>query len=620
MSWGGVLTGYARPMGVSLLAGRSSMSRVDGRWRGLFLALAVGVAGLVALPDSAVALSQRQATRVALAALKPARESGLVVVFSLSRPIPRGTLVYEATTPTLGYRIRRPVWLYWEDLSYGAMFAHPSVLLLIDAKSGKIVGRQRLEFELAIGPHLAPFLASRAIYSSGRDRVYSSPTAKPPPGPARDPTAEAAGYPGGGNIASRAEALKHDCMIPIGDSANPSFAGNLKAMSDFATKVGLRMPDKVPTSADELAKTVQSMLEHGCNDAFIYLWGDGNPPTASDFPPGAKKELVVGPGTVVPVESPNFQGKEAGVRVVNGALATVKTGKKTKDEFITPDDLINIAKEHTFDMQFKIKVDACFSGRFAKVIDEAKNVRVLEMSSSFNEVSYGLGNLYGIQPVFDPKDPRKKVGSKSIDFYDSPDGATFFTNANVHGLYEWATTAPADDTLVDGILTAFDAGAGQDPARQFNWTHPVGLVRTTSTLPTFKISSTLQFSGTSEVFINGNSSETSGGESVVIPIGGDAADSPASTPIDALEFVVPPKGSAPRQITNEICPASLPSFSITTTHTQNDTLVCQGGSLPVGTAFQMKVHTVPNPSAGMGGQVYARRAGVLEGPFPASGP
>lgn len=54
--------------------------------------------------------------------------------------------------------------------------------------------------------------------------------------------------------------------------------------------------------------------------------------------------------------------------------------------------------------------------------------------------------------------------------------------------------------------------------------------------------------------------------------------------------------------------------------TANDTLLCQGGSLPVGQVFQMKVHTVPDPSPGMGGQVYARRAGVLEGPFSATGP
>jgi hypothetical protein len=594
--------------------------RFDGRFRGLLVAVLVGVIGLVASPASAIALSHRQVTRVALAALRPAREPGLVVVFSPSRPIPRGTLVYEARSPTLAYRILRPVWLYWEDLSYGAMFAHPSVLLLIDAGSGHIVGRQGLEFELAIGSHLAPFLATRAAYGSGRYRVYSSLTAKPGAWQASDPAAVAAGYPGGGNVASRADALKHDCMIPIGDSANPSFAGNLKAMSGFATKVGLRTPAKPPTNADELGKAVDTMLARGCNDVFIYLWGDGNPPTASDFPRGAKKELVVGPGKVVPVESPTFQGKEAGVRVVNGALMTVQTGEKTKDQFITPDDLISIAKEHTFDVQFKIKVDACFAGRFEKVIDDAKNVRVLEMSSAFNEVSYGLGTLRGMQPVFDPKDPSKKVGSKSIDFFDSPDGATFFTNANVHGLYQWATTAVADATLVDGILTSWDAGAAQDPARQFNWTHPIGRVRSASTLPTFKISSTLQFSGSSEVFINGISSEVPSREGVVGPIGGRAGDVPAGTPIEALEFVVPPAGSAPRQITNEICPSSLPSFSITTTNTPNDTLLCEGGSLPVGQAFQMKVHTVPNPTAGMGGQVYARRAGVLEGPFPASGP
>jgi hypothetical protein len=586
------------------------------------VAVLVGVFGLVGSPAAVGAVSHRQATRIALATLKPVHQPGLVVVFSPSHPVPRGTVVYETRSESrAGYRILRPVWLYWEDLSYGAMFAHPSVLLLIDAGTGRVAVKQRLEFELGIGPHLAPFLATRAAYSSGRNRVYSSPTAKPAPGAAGDPSAHAAaGYPGAGMIASRADALKHDCMIPIGDSANPDFAGNLKAMSGFAKAVGLQMPDKPPASAAELSKTVDSMLAKGCHDAFIYLWGDGTPPTASDFPRGAKQEVVVGPGDVVPVDSPKYQGGPAGVRVLNGDLVTVQSGKQTKDQFVTPDDLINIANEHKFDMQFKIKVDACFAGRFDKVFLDAHNVRVLEMSSAFNEVSYGLGDLYGMQPVIDPANPSKRVGRKSIDFYDSPDGATFFTNANVHGLYDWAMTAPADASLVDGIATAFDAGAAQDPAREFHWTHPKRRLGAASDVPKFKISSSLQFSGSSEVFINGTSTETPAGTGTFGPIAVNATAVPTGTPISALEFVVPPSGSTPRQITNEICPASLPVFSITTTRTTNDTLVCQGGSLAVGQPFQMKVHTVPNPKAGMGGQVYARRAGVLQGPFQTTGP
>lgn len=301
------------------------------------------------------------------------------------------------------------------------------------------------------------------------------------------------------------------------------------------------------------------------------------------------------------------------VRILNKELLDAKAQKTGKTEFLTPQDLVDIAAEHKFDAQFKIKIDACYSGRFKTVIEKASNVRVMELSSQFNEISYGLGTLYGNQPELDPSDPTKVVGKKDItELYDAPDGATFFTNANVHGLYQWATTAPPNASLLDGITQSFTLGAPKNPAAVLHWNHPQRLIQTLGA-PAFQISSTLSIEG-SDLVLSGNTSEAAGGGRST------RADVPAGTPISALRFAVPPAGNDPRRVTNYICPASLPSAHVDTTTTDNDTLVCDGGSLPVGQAFQLHVQTQPAPSAGMGGQVYAVRAGTTQGPFAATGP
>jgi hypothetical protein len=101
--------------------------------------------------------------------------------------------------------------------------------------------------------------------------------------------------------------------------------------------------------------------------------------------------------------------------------------------------------------------------------------------------------------------------------------------------------------------------------------------------------------------------------------GARAADS--TNPVTAVKVVVPPSGSTPRQITNQLCPAQLPSAAVTTTSNPQDTLVCSGGTgIPLGQQFTLNVQTNPLPSVGMGGQLYAQQDGAYLAPFPISGP
>src|SRR5215208_4647350 len=104
--------------------------------------------------EQAHAISRAQANRVALKVLAPKKaKSDSVVVFGLPRALGPKTTVVEAvgnssrpTTVVRNGRIGRRAWLFWEDLAYGAKFAHPSRLVLVDARSGKVIRNRKLRW------------------------------------------------------------------------------------------------------------------------------------------------------------------------------------------------------------------------------------------------------------------------------------------------------------------------------------------------------------------------------------------------------------------------------------------------------------------------------------------
>lgn len=98
------------------------------------------------------------------------------------------------------------------------------------------------------------------------------------------------------------------------------------------------------------------------------------------------------------------------------------------------------------------------------------------------------------------------------------------------------------------------------------------------------------------------------------------SQSAVTDPITAVKVVLPPADGTPRAITNMLCPAQLPMAQLLTTTNPNDTLVCSGGSLPVGTPFNLNVQTSPAPTAAMGGQMFGYQEGTFKGPFAITGP
>jgi hypothetical protein len=90
-------------------------------------------------------MTSSQAATKALQILVPQTRSPGVVVFALGRPLKAGETV-SAFSLRLGRKVRPPTlrlhrraWLFWEDLVHGAMFAHPSVVLVLDVATGKVL-------------------------------------------------------------------------------------------------------------------------------------------------------------------------------------------------------------------------------------------------------------------------------------------------------------------------------------------------------------------------------------------------------------------------------------------------------------------------------------------------
>jgi len=565
---------------------------------------------MLALAAPASAITHAAATRIALGVLAPKHEPGPVVVFSLPAPLGRGHLVYEAGPPPVPRitPLAQPAYVYWEDLSHGAFFAHSSRLVLIDARTGRLVRSESMEWFPIIDNRLAPFLLTAKAYNGSRYVVYSAPP------PAQAARASSSRYAANGHPVPRTKLLAHDCMIPIGDFTSPLFRGGGKEMLTFALRIGLKTIEPDVPTAKSLAKAVDKATAAGCDDVLIYLAGHGVPPNEAAFAPGAQKRWF-NIAKAVQVNAAN-PGGPAGV-MTNPAF--INRGGKVIDEssYITPGDLIAIAKEHEAD-DFKIKIDSCFADRFAPVFEDTDNVRVLETSSSADEVSAGSYEKGREYFTVDPA--THKVTGKMKDTIDNPEGAGGFTNGNVHGLYEWAAFSSPTEDLVEGLVAGYKLGTPYNESVRFGYTTPhlrTRPARSTppAALPVIGATATWSYYSSAEIALHVMFTLE---EHIKLPALAMIAE--ATGGVSEVKVVVPAGSSGPRQIVNKLCPTALPIATVSATSTPNDTLSCSGGSVGLGQAFTLNVETYPAPTAGMGGQLYGTVNGSPAGPFTITGP
>jgi hypothetical protein len=441
-----------------------------GRRHGLLVAIVIATA-LIAFGSAAPAgaLTKARATRIALAALKPAKvNTGTgVVVYRLPRALRARDRVDEfhpVRHLKLGKRLGRRTWLFWEDLAPGALFAHESFIVLVDDKTGRVKAQAVAWWPLVNGKPPAFFNRKPPRGDVVFDSRHKGGRRATAPVPASWRQASAP-------LQIGAKQLAHDCLVTVGlEKANviiqrgnrreavrplrEDFAG----IRSWADSVGLDRYDG-GDNATSLSREVTSAVNLGCKDVFIFLGGHGVPP------PGMWKEgtkSVEGAG-----------GPPAVLTRAQYVPPDRDHPARVDSKTITPADIARVMAEHDntkpVDQRatFKVKIVACFAARFADTLDRASNLQFSEYSSAADETSFF--HLPGAEVERDGK--TEFVENKT----DNPHGVSEFMNRNIHGLDTWARSQQARNVpdLANGLTNAFDYGKPFDFADSVGWTHAV---------------------------------------------------------------------------------------------------------------------------------------------------
>ena len=217
------------------------------RWpRTAWVVVLLGLGHLLGLglAAPAAAISRQAATRVAVRALGVRHSSSPAIVFALRRPLgARTTLNQDGPGPgervtvrrnqfgaTLTIhlsrrRIGRSAWLFWEDLQPYAEFAHPSLLILIDARTGRVLGAHGLAWEPLVDGRVPAFLSSERGYVSRRYRVFTRLRRARAIDTAPDAAPRPSGDTGGGQLGfglqSAFNSSEHDDFFDFNSGSQP---------------------------------------------------------------------------------------------------------------------------------------------------------------------------------------------------------------------------------------------------------------------------------------------------------------------------------------------------------------------------------------------------------------
>jgi hypothetical protein len=308
--------------------------------------------------SSASAKTGAQAAReAALARLGPALgRSHDGVVFGLGRALPRGTVVGDAAPARThgaeafaapGLRLARAAYLFWLDTRYPQRFDHGGRLVLVDARSARVMADRATERWPAIdgrapafiahrGPGDRPYRVATRFAAAHRVVLASRPVV---------PAPSAAG-------AQAAAPFADDCLISLSDARGKA---DQKTFNAFWSAHGALVFDEatIPVNDPGRAKdhpgtpngddveTLVQRLPARCRDVIIYVNGEGS-------------ESASGQGISVS----DFPGEEGPV-----------------EQTFTPTNWSQILKANP-GRQFKLVVDGCHSGVFLPVSEKFPNAVV----------------------------------------------------------------------------------------------------------------------------------------------------------------------------------------------------------------------------------------------------
>jgi hypothetical protein len=513
---------------------------------------------VLALPTAAAAITRAQADLIAARALKTSQQPGNAVLFGLSRALGSADTVVEAggTRPNEHQRRRslkaldRRAWVFWEDLNYGAALDHPTRLLLLDDRTGR-VGRP---IALSSYPLIdaRPAFLGATVRTNRRYRGASIVAQSARAGFGSFPA-----WAANGPLASSADtapaplalppgAFQDVCILTIGDDGpDPSIRAGFPLLNAEAHRLGVplvvntqsKTPGK-PANKNDFFRTAHDLAtRYHCKDILLYIAGHGYK---------------------------NFGGVNVGEVAKPAGAGKVDV----QDIDITPLDILDII-DHNPEVKFKVKVDSCYSGHFTDELRKfhslIPNLLVAEASSSATLPSYFHVNRQG-----------NSVSSDGL----------LFTHANITAWENFATSptavataeAAGGDLFAEMMSTAFKDELTYDPR----------LMPELYVSPPPTPTPTLTGSGSFTYF-----------------------DPPANTEIVFhVSFDMPTSGfdievPGGYQITNTL-PPSGGSGQISSRDGGTNNFYSVTLATPANTVVQGNLQTSPAPAPGMGGTLFAR--------------
>lgn len=531
----------------------------------------VGVLAIcTAVPQPAEAITKRRADTVAKRVLKP----GLgprrqAILFGLRRPLRAGTRIGEGG-PRRSTRIatvRRPVWLYWLDLAPSAAFGHRSVLLVIDDRTAKAVLVRELGWWPLVNGRRLPWHRSDAGYRARRTRVAVAAAAAARLAPPLARLSQAPPAPA---------RFANDCLITVGDRGDHLWRGTFTTIEAVAARIGLRLiRAEQPGDVEDAVKRFRRARPR-CTDIAIFIAGHGSRRRGT---PGAGAESDVAE-TTTSVES-SSGGRRGQSPITSRHLRTI----------------FNRNRKATF----KLLVSSCYSGRWIDDLEDAPNLRIAVAGAQSDQVEFRTDDATEASGQQTNGRPSKD-GPKLRDTTTNPDDAFDFANGIARGLESWADDPAAQEAsggdLGKGIGAAFGRQREQNFAEQLGW--QTGRVADhTDERPEPEPTETSQAPA-------GPSGE------------GSFAFAPGQELFFSVSFGGPAEGFAVevpqgRAVTAHIAPRGF------TCEEGGARLTCRG-SVTAGAELQGRLRTAPEPSAAMGGTLYAvtaagtTRAGAIRGP------
>ena len=330
------------------------------RW----LRLAAGVAGIVCAALALAGIGEARPARgsaaaKALRALAPQGEKGLggrVTVFRDPATLAPGSVVTAANGAMPPITVKLRTRLYWEDFAHGFLFPHPSLLLLQDVRSGRVLSERTLTSYPVIGGVPAPFVRSAAAYLGASDAIYDRRPLSDLVGSLGKPRASTAANPD----------LSDDGLVTVGQRDDPAFSYDFTSVNGLAKDLKLMHAPAEPSEAG-LVTAITTLQQANKHDIVILLGGHGYAPIGKGKAyTDVHGDIVKEPESAVPQVTLQQQGNTA--------------------ETLGPSAIKRILGKFPT-LKFKLVIQSCYSGRFQEPLKGVPNLLITLTSTDADNVS-----------------------------------------------------------------------------------------------------------------------------------------------------------------------------------------------------------------------------------------